>query len=37
MRCMINRMAMYICRGCGAEIATPSSYTKCPVCGIKFN
>ncbi|UVF79170.1 hydrogenase maturation nickel metallochaperone HypA [Gordonia mangrovi] len=28
--------AMYICRGCGAEVAYPDRYTKCPVCGIKW-
>lgn len=28
--------AMYICRGCGAEIAYPERFVKCPVCGIKF-
>lgn len=28
-------MAMYICRGCGTEIAYPSNFRKCPVCGIK--
>lgn len=28
--------AMYICRGCGAEVAYPEKYVKCPVCGIKW-
>lgn len=28
--------AMYVCRGCGTEIATPSSFRRCPVCGIKW-
>lgn len=27
--------AMYTCRGCGAEVAYPEKYVKCPVCGIK--
>lgn len=26
--------AMYICRSCGAEVAYPQRFTKCPVCGI---
>ena len=25
--------AMYICRGCGAEIAYPQRFVRCPVCG----
>lgn len=29
--------AMYICRGCGTEIAYPQRFTKCPVCGIRLN
>jgi len=29
-------MAMYICRACGAEVAYPEKYSKCPVCGIKW-
>lgn len=33
----LTRFAMYICRGCGTEIATPASYIKCPVCGIRLN
>lgn len=28
--------AIYVCRGCGAEIATPSSFRRCPVCGITW-
>lgn len=28
--------AMYICRGCGAEIAYPNRFKKCPVCGINL-
>lgn len=28
--------AMYICRGCGAEIAYPDRFVKCPVCGIRL-
>lgn len=28
--------AMYICRACGAEIAYPSHFVRCPVCGIKW-
>lgn len=28
--------AMYICRGCGSEVAYPEKYSKCPVCGIKW-
>jgi len=28
--------AMYICRACGAEIAYPSRFVRCPVCGIKW-
>lgn len=27
---------MYICRGCGAEVAYPSRFIRCPVCGIKW-
>ena len=27
----------YVCRGCGEVITTPSSYSKCPVCGIKYD
>ncbi len=30
------RMSMYICRSCGAEVAYPDKYRKCPVCGIKW-
>jgi DNA-directed RNA polymerase subunit RPC12/RpoP len=29
--------AMYICRGCGTEIAYPQRFLKCPVCGIRLN
>jgi len=29
--------AMYICRGCGGEIAYPDRFVKCPMCGIKFS
>lgn len=29
--------AMYICRGCGTEIAYPQRFRKCPVCGIRLN
>lgn len=29
-------MAMYVCRGCGTEVAYPSRFWKCPVCGIKW-
>ena len=28
--------APYICRGCGAEVAYPERFKKCPVCGIKW-
>lgn len=28
--------AMYICRACGAEIAYPQRFIRCPVCGIKW-
>ena len=37
---MLSRLlayAMYICRGCGAEIAYPQRFVRCPVCGIKYN
>ncbi len=33
----IARMAMYVCRGCGTEIAYPARFRKCPVCGIRLN
>lgn len=26
----------YVCRGCGTQITTPSSFKKCPVCGIRI-
>ena len=29
------RMA-YTCRGCGAQVSYPSTFKKCPVCGIKW-
>lgn len=29
--------AMYICRGCGTEIAYPQRFLRCPVCKIKLN
>jgi rubrerythrin len=29
-------LAAYVCRGCGTEIAYPSRFPKCPVCGIKW-
>lgn len=32
----VRRMA-YTCRGCGTQITTPSSFQKCPVCGIRIN
>ena len=32
-----NRMAMYVCRGCGTECAYPSRFKKCPVCGISWS
>lgn len=28
--------AMYLCRACGAEVAYPQKYVRCPVCGIKW-
>lgn len=31
-----RRMAMYICRGCRAEVAYPERFIRCPVCGIKW-
>lgn len=30
-------VAAYVCRGCGTEITTPTSFRKCPVCGIRIN
>lgn len=30
-------MAMYVCRGCGTEIGNKGAYSKCPVCGIKWD
>ena len=30
------KMAMYVCRGCGTEVANPERFKKCPVCGIKW-
>lgn len=33
---MITPKAMYVCRSCGAEIASPGSFIRCPVCGIKW-
>lgn len=33
----IRNRAMYICRGCGGEIAHPERFTKCPMCGIRLN
>jgi len=27
----------YTCRGCGTSITTPTSFRKCPVCGIRIN
>lgn len=30
------RMAMYTCRGCGAQVAYKDKYEKCPVCGIRW-
>ena len=31
-----RRMAIYVCRACGAECAYPARFKKCPVCGIKW-
>jgi len=36
MQLLRTLQAMYICRGCGAEVAYPERYKKCPVCGIKW-
>lgn len=33
---MLARVSRYTCRGCGTEIASPGSFKKCPVCGIKW-
>lgn len=30
------RFAAYVCRSCGTEIAYPSRFRRCPVCGIKM-
>ncbi|WP_268788635.1 hypothetical protein [Rathayibacter sp. Leaf296] len=32
-----QRFAMYICRGCGGEIAYPQRFRTCPMCGIRLN
>lgn len=32
----ITGWAMYICRGCGGEIAYPQRFTRCPMCGIRL-
>lgn len=32
----MQQLAMYICRGCGGEIAYPQKYRKCPMCGISL-
>lgn len=29
--------AIYICRACGAEIAYPQRFVRCPDCGIRLN
>jgi rubrerythrin len=26
----------YTCRGCGTSVPYPSTFKKCPVCGIKW-
>jgi recombinational DNA repair protein RecR len=32
-----RQRAMYVCRGCGTEIAYPQRFVRCPVCGIRLN
>lgn len=33
----VRRWAMYVCRGCGTEIAYPQRFIRCPVCRIRLN
>lgn len=33
----INLRAMYVCRSCGTECASPGTFVRCPVCGIKWS
>jgi rubrerythrin len=33
----VRRAGGYVCRGCGTTIGSKGSYSKCPVCGIKWD